>query len=127
MTGTFSATVKSQAKVLIQRTGSVVDVMRDDGSASVNTRGKISDTDVTMAKQGEETVVRTYPNESDEPSLRGSTGGRRQTDAPNIHLQHDTIVQEGDRLDFPDGNSYAIERKIDRKSHYETETALVKS
>lgn len=111
-----------RSKMSIKHTGEEVSVERPDGTATTNKFGKVDDGDVTWTSVGDEFAYRARAASDEEPGRSRATGGRVRTDSPNILLPEDSVVQEGDRLTFDDGEQYIIDRLWTTGAHEETAT-----
>lgn len=117
---------RRRSKIVLSRIGEEVTVRRPAGTATENKFGKVSDADITWEEVAtDEIAYRAYPGDDDEPNRARASGGRVRTDDPNILLEEGTQVQEGDRLEFDDGEVYEIDRLFERGAHNETRVTRV--
>lgn len=112
---------RRKVKTIIWRIGDNVSIMRADGTESRNKYHKKDDTDLTFVEQSNDE----YAYKLDENQIETQQeGGRQERHTPNIALAHDTIVQEDDRLDFPDGRKYHVTNLRNKGSHQIAVTSL---
>jgi len=108
---------RRQVAVALKRLGSLMSIRRPDGTAVENDYGKVEDGDLDYDDAGEAYGRRTYWSESDYPSVAVSSAGDLNTDEPIIITQADADLEEDDRIDFPDGDTYNVDRVIPFGSH----------
>lgn len=118
-------TFKKRAKIAIRHIGWEIAIKRKHNTAPVNDFGKRDNEDEIWETVGEEYAYRAYGSQNEEPNRRRTTGGRVRMDDPNVLLEVDTAAQEGDRLEFPDGETYEIDRIFERGAHTETQVTRV--
>lgn len=117
---------RRRTKLALSHIGQEVVVERPDGTATEDKFGKVGEDDVTWSEVAtDEVAYRAYPNYDNERGRARATGGRVRTDSPNILLELETDVQEGDRITFDDGETYEIDRLQRRASHTETRVTRV--
>lgn len=117
---------RRRVKQSLSQIGEQIVVERPDGTGTEDKFGKVGDDSITWETvTDEEYAYRSYPNYDNERGRARAPGGRVRTDSPNILLPRDTLVQEGDRLTFDDGETYEIDRLQKRASHTETRVTRV--
>lgn len=120
----FSAK-RTEVAAILHRIGSEATIRRYDENAAVNQYGKVSDTDRTFSDLTTEYARRVYNSNTDRDSQQLVQGGRLDEDTPRIALTYDTQAQEDDRVVFPDGQEYALDKKVPRDTHTEFRATLI--
>lgn len=112
-------------RVILNRVGKQVDVLRADGSATENKYGKIEDDERSYDVVGQETARRIYANESDRPGEADVTGGRLDSENPRILFGSGADVTDDDRVRFPDNKVYVLDEEAPLDTHTSYRVTLV--
>lgn len=116
---------KTKVSAIIYRVGREVTVYTPDETATENQYGKVSDGDRSFSEKGTEHARRIYENQNDEASQQLVQGGRLNEDTPRIAFRHDTVAEEGDRVEFPDGTTYDLDRDMPKDTHMEFRSTMI--
>lgn len=125
MTGELFQANAATIDVILQRVGDVVTVKKADGTETTNSRGKVTDTDITWVDVDSETAHRIYGSDSDRPDFANVVGGRVDVDSPQVVFSNDTVAEAGRRVEFPDGNVYELDEKVPYETHTQFRSTLV--
>lgn len=125
MNGALFGAKRTEAAAVIYRVGSEVQILRADQQATENRYGKVSDTDRTFSQVATEHARRMYESRGDEPQQQLVTGGRLDQETPIVAFKHDTEAEEGDRVEFPDGTQYSLDRRVPKDTHVEYRTTMI--
>lgn len=118
---------RTHVAAIIYRTGNEVTIKRDDGTASENRYGKVSDNDRTFSTVDTEYARRLYNSRGNRDSQQIVEGGRLDEDTPRIAFKHDTAAQENDHVTFPSGQTYSLDKKSQRDTHTEFRATLLQN
>ncbi|NUC72548.1 hypothetical protein HTZ84_09540 [Haloterrigena sp. SYSU A558-1] len=113
---------RRQARLAIHRLGTSCTI-KEPGVQIRNGYGKLEEP-VGWNAVAEERVVRTYTR-SDRPSQARHSGGRYRTESPMLTLRDDSAVEEGFRVEFPDGSLYEVDAITVYPTHLEASTTVV--
>ena len=111
-----------QARLVIHRVG-VSCTIKEPDPVTRNAYGKLEEPNGWSAVS-EERVVRTYTR-SDRPDQARHSGGRYRTESPTLTFRDDSVVEEGFRVEFPDGKIYEVDAITAYPSHLETSTTVI--
>jgi hypothetical protein len=120
----FSAK-RTEVAAILYRIGHEVTIRRYDENAAVNQYGKVSDTDRTYSDLTTEYARRVYNSNTDRDSQQLVQGGRLSEDTPRIAFTHDTAAEADDRVVFPDGQTYVLDKEVPRDTHMEFRATLL--
>lgn len=113
---------RKQARLAIHRLGDSC-VVLEPGTRTVDDYGKVTESGA-WSPVAEERIVQTY-TESASPSQARHSGGRYRTESPKLILRHDTAVEEGFRVEFPDGMRYEVDAITTYPTHREGSTTVI--
>lgn len=125
MTDPLLASNRSNLKMRIYRRGAECDILRADGTATENRYGKVSDTDQTYSVETQEYFHRIYEEASMRESESQVQGGRINEDDARLASFYNTVAEEGDRVEFPDGTKFALDRRMDFDTHTEWQVTII--
>lgn len=106
-------------RVALSRIGEPVTIEESDEPAT-NDYGKVEDTDRSWSEvePGQKHVAhRIYQGDRDRPNEVQVFGGRVDVDAPLIAFAADTVATEGNRITFPDGQSYELDDQVPYRAY----------
>lgn len=113
---------KRQARLAIHRLGTSCTI-QEPVAGSPDQYGK-TDGRETWNSVATERVVRTYTR-SNRPEQARHSGGRYRTESPTLTLRDDSAVEEGFRVEFPDGSLYEVDAITPYPTHGEATTTVV--
>ena len=113
---------KRQARLAIHRLGNSCSIQEPTAGA-VNQYGKITGSE-SWSSIAQEQVVRTYTRTA-KPNQARLSGGRYQTESPMLTLRDDSVVEEGFRVEFPDGSIYEVDAITHYPTHLEASTTVI--
>lgn len=116
---------RTHVAAILYRVGKEVDIARPDNVATENRYGKLSDQDRSYSDVDTEYARRMYNSGGQRDSQQLVQGGRLDQDTPRIAFMYDTVAQEGDRATFPSGQTYSLDKRIDRDTHVEFRATLI--
>lgn len=125
MTGELFDGKADLAEIAFRRSGDIANVLREDGTATENKYGKVSDTDKSYSKVGE-TVAKLMYGSYDERRREDSVqGGKVRMETPRVAVPKDSIAQEDDLVEMPDGERFQLDAKVTRETHNEFKATLL--
>lgn len=125
MTGELFDGKRDLVEIAFRRSGDIADVLREQGGATENKYGKISDTDKSYTKIGETVVKLMYGSYDERRREDAVQGGNVRMETPRVAVPKDTIAQEDDLVEMPDGERYQLDAKVTRETHTEFKATLL--
>ncbi|QRV15029.1 head-tail adaptor protein [Haloterrigena salifodinae] len=113
---------RRQARLAIHRLGASCTIKEPTGE-TVNGYGK-KDGSESWSGVADEKVVRTYTRSS-APAQARLSGGRYRTESPVLVFRDDSAIEEGFRVEYPDGRVYEVDALTPYPSHLEGTTTVV--
>lgn len=114
-------------RVALHRIGEPVTIEESDDPAT-NDYGKVEDEDRTWSEvepNQKHVAHRIYQGPNDRPNEVQVFGGRVDTDAPLIAFAAGSAAEEGDRITFPDGQTYSLDDKVPYRAYTAFRTTLL--
>jgi hypothetical protein len=115
---------RSTARVAIKKVGEEATLHKPQEGAE-NAYNRQSDADKTYTDEGTAYAVRVTRLTTERLSRKSATGGTVDRQSPVIALGHDSPVEEGWKVEFPDGLEYHLTAQTPVRSHDEFRAELV--
>lgn len=115
---------RSAAKVALRKAGTEATVFSPTEGAE-NAYNRHSDSDKTYTNEGTEYAYRVFGSETERMDRKAATGGSIDRESPVIAFGYDSPVDEGWKVQFPDGNKYHLTVEIPSRSQKEFRAELI--